>query len=64
MSCTCHSEGNRAMTAMVTRLTASYADLQVEVIEMRDELAKQKYRVQQQEQIITSLLSQIKECAK
>lgn len=63
MTCACHSEGNRAITAMLTRLTTNYADLQVEVIEMRDELARQKYRVQCLEQIITGLLEEIKRCA-
>lgn len=63
MTCACHSETNQSIPAMIHRLTSSYADLQVEVIEMRDELAKQKHRVQCQEQIIASFLDEIKRCA-
>lgn len=63
MTCACFPEGNVSMLKMVERLTTSYSNLQMEVIEMRDELAKQKYRLQQQAQIITSLLEEIKRCA-
>ena len=63
MTCACHSETNQSIPAMIHRLTSSYADLQVEVIEMREELVKQKHRVQCQEQIITSFLDEIKRCA-